>query len=261
MIDVTITATLRPEILERTLNSFSRNMFSLFPDTRRIRAIVNVDPAGNKNILGKQNEIIKIVDNYFDNALINLPAEAHFGRAFHWCWKQFMEGEAEFLFHLEEDWELLRPVSIWDMMTRMKAHLYLAALRLSMFPAGETPIHDMKNWNRWVPWNALMDCYVVKQEERHRIGVCGHPTLFHKNFVSQVFPLLNPEENPEKQFQGTNKKITEFILSEPWVFGVWSKPGDQPYVRDIGRQWMREHNFIKSGNKAYFLTWEEEEVA
>jgi hypothetical protein len=53
----------------------------------------------------------------------------------------------------------------------------------------------MKNWNRWVPWNG--EFYEIKEEERHRIGVCGHPTLFRKKFIDNVLPFLDPTKNPE----------------------------------------------------------------
>lgn len=239
--DITITATCRPEILDKTLKSFWENMF--WPIKPRV--VINIDPAGP----GDPCKTYDTVGKYFLARLANFPKEPSFPKAFHWCWTN---ADASYIFHLEDDWELLRKVDIWDMIRIMEINPDLAALRLSKFPAGPTPLDMMKNWNRWVPWNGTF--YEVKQDERHRIGVCGHPTLFRGSFVRQMLPFLDPQANPEKQFQGTNPRIT--LLMPRWRFGVFSKPGDPAYIRDIGRDWMKKNGLHKAGNKGFFTQWE-----
>lgn len=114
----------------------------------------------------------------------------------------------------------------------------------------------MKNWNRWVPWNAQDGFYEISHEERHRIGICGHPTLFPREFINTVFPHMKPEMNPEKQFQGTNQAITMLMQRPHRRYGVWAKPGDGPAVKDIGREWMKENGYVKKGAAAFFTEWE-----
>ena len=43
-IDITITSSLRPELLDKTLNSFKTNLFN---DDKKYRIIINIDPAGD----------------------------------------------------------------------------------------------------------------------------------------------------------------------------------------------------------------------
>lgn len=248
LIDITMTATRRPSILVKTLDSFYSGMFNQIADQCRI--IINIDPAGEDM---PSYEMSKYVEIYCQRYVIGMPMTASFPRAFRWCWEQ---SDAPWVFHLEDDWELLKKIDIMDMIRIMEKHEDLGAIRLSMFPSGPTPIDMMKNWNRWLPWNG--EFYEVKEEERHRIGVCGHPTLFRKEFIENALPFLDPTKNPEKQFQGTHKYMVEEVLK--WRYGVYAKPGDQPSIRDIGRDWMKQSGLQKQGNKAFFTNWEKSDA-
>lgn len=245
LVDITMTATRRPSILIKTLDSFYSNMFK--PIIDRCRIIINVDPVGDDI---QSCELSKIIEIYFERYIIGMPREASFPRAFNWCWNHI---EAPWIFHLEDDWELMQNVDVLAMIKCMEDNQDLAALRLSMFPAGETPIDMMKNWNRWVPWCPQAGIYKIKEEERHRIGVCGHPTMFRHAFVKNTLPLMDPEKNPEKQFQGPHREMMDEMMQ--WCYGVYAKPGDPPAIRDIGREWMAKNNFHKIGNKAFFTNW------
>ena len=66
MIDVTIPAVRRPEILRKTLDSFFKNLFKATP----CHAIINVDP------VGLEIDSMRVVDvcrEYFDEVVFNLP--------------------------------------------------------------------------------------------------------------------------------------------------------------------------------------------
>lgn len=259
-LDVTMTAVRRPEIWRRTLESFSK-MF----DQERLRFIVNVDPVGDDvEVETMSSEIARrVIVNYaYPDLRVQFSKLPGLGRAFKWCWENT---EADWVFHLEDDWELIsnRP-RIMDMWQCMVQYPNLAALRLSMFTAGRFPHsmdswgklvdEPMKNWNRWIPYNRAQGFYEIKAEERHRIGVCGHPTLFRGDFVRAVTPLLDPDRNPEKQFQGSNPAVTAEMMN--WRFGVWAQPGDPPAIRDIGRDWIANSGWQKKGEKAFFTEWE-----
>ena len=60
-IDLILIATLRPEILEITLNSFYHKLLKNF----NVRLIVNVDPIGDTRYT--QQDVINICKKYFPN--------------------------------------------------------------------------------------------------------------------------------------------------------------------------------------------------
>jgi len=100
----TFTATNRPKILERSLESFKKNLIDF--DLKKTYAIINLDPAPNKNNIEKNLEII---DKYFIGGKYRIPEEPNFTSAVNWVWKA---AETPYIFHHETDWELLNPVKM-----------------------------------------------------------------------------------------------------------------------------------------------------
>jgi hypothetical protein len=66
-IDVVLIATLRPEILEITLNSFYHKLLKNFD----VRLIVNVDPIGDKKYT--QQDVINVCKKYFSSVVSHTP--------------------------------------------------------------------------------------------------------------------------------------------------------------------------------------------
>lgn len=241
MIEVMITATKRPEILDRTLRSFKQNLFRNWP----IRVIINVDPVGP----GTTDDVLEIVGEYFKIKTVNLPERAHFGRAFKWTWSQ-VEGDLAFM--LEDDWELLRPISFTYMMDLMFEVQDLATLRLPWRPTGRV---SMKNWKFYFPWipvgkGGFFEC---PRRDRQEVGFCGHPSLIRGSFIKKCAPLLDPKKNPEKQFHGGNGPLVREVLK--WRYGIYSRQNQPEAIRDIGREWMIKAGFRKEGSKAFFTKW------
>lgn len=121
-IDIITTATLRPKILDYTLNSFCEKMLK---EQSRYRLIINIDPIG-ENI--KPKEVLKVAEKYFDNIIYNIPDKPCFTKAVIWCWSQI---KYEYLFNLEDDWELLIPINIDSMITILDNHPDMSGLRLN----------------------------------------------------------------------------------------------------------------------------------
>lgn len=241
LIDITMTAVRRPEILKKTLHSFYRNL--LAPVINECRLIINVDPIGDDIPSYSLDEIIS---GYFKRYAISMPMSANFPRAFKWTWNKV---EAPWVLHLEDDWELLERVEIYDMLAMMKRHPNLASLRLPFFNSDET---SMKNWNLQFPWNG--EYFECPSNLRQRAGFAGHPSLLRGDFVKNCAPLLNPALNPEKQFHDDNPSLVNEVCN--WDYGVWGKPNRQRMINDIGTTWKAENQFIKKGNKAFFIEWE-----
>jgi len=60
--------------------------------------------------------------------------------------------------------------------------------------------------------------------------------------------------NPEKQIKHHYSGIRELINDSK--FGCFHPRKTDAAEIDIGRKWMIENKYAKSGNKAFFKTWE-----
>lgn len=244
MLDITMTATMRPDILNVTINSFFKYMLSEYVNTgHKIRLIINVDKVGG----GSRSEVLGAVDNRFHSSYIYIPTAPSFPQAFKRVWS---EVKADYVLHLEDDWELLRYVSLSCLIGLLKLEPDLALLRLPSFRAGSS---DMKNWDVFFPYNGRY--YECPEECRGGIGFCGHPSIIRGDFIRSIAPLLNDTYNPEKQFHVKNSAVMKEVLK--WRYGVYGIPNTSPLILDIGRKWMIKNNYRKQGNKAFFTKWEE----
>ena len=95
---LTITATQRPEILERTLQSFCDNLFEEHI-RESMHLYINVDPVGSED--DKYWDVVEVCRKFFpENLTVNRPKVAHFPSAFDWCWRMASRSGMDFVFHL-----------------------------------------------------------------------------------------------------------------------------------------------------------------
>jgi len=237
-LDIVCTATKRPGILKKTLDSFKRKLFM-----GEQRLIINIDPIGIDK--ASRLKMVEMCCSYFKDVTYNLPDTPSFPKAFKWTWDQV---KAPYTFLLEDDWELMVDININEMMLMLEDHPELALLRLPMF---RSTTDNMKNWNKFFPWNG--EYFACPHELRAEVGFCGHPSLIKSEFVKNTRDHIDVSINPEKQFHNVNSKIREEVLK--WEYGVFGLPNQPAAIRDIGRRWMIKNNFRKKGNKAWFMEW------
>lgn len=251
-VDVTTTATLRPEILGKTYSSFRTNL--LKPGLAKYRCVLNVDPIGEDI---SSEEVIKVAKAFFPHIVNNVPETPNFSMALRWCWEHT---EAEYIFNLEDDWEMMKPLDLIDMLNIMDEHPNLAHLRLSMFPTKTLPEGSLKGsglclrqWNRYIPWNGRF--FEVPREKIFQLGYSGNPSLMRGEFVRSIAQFFHPRLCPEKTLKGGFDSIRREISK--WRFGAYHEFKDKAprTIRDHGRQWREKHDFYKDRNM-YFSTWE-----
>lgn len=245
-IDICMTACLRPKIIEKTLQTFSKYLFN--DSDFQYRLLINIDYAGN--VCVKENccvatDIIGIASSFFKDIIYKAGKTPNFSKSFKWVWDQV---DADYVFHLEDDWELLRPVSLKKMIALMEKYKLLKILRLSAFTAGKD---NMKNWNRFYPWNG--EFYECPKNLIGGLAFSGHPSLIKSDWVYYVRKYLNGVSNPEKQIKWRDKKIGPYI--ENFRYGVFSEQNIGPTIVDLGRRWMIQNGWRKEGNKARFIKW------
>lgn len=233
-LDICTTATLRPGILDRTLASFRKHLFR--EGLAEYRYIINVDPAGEGC---PAEDVLAVARRHFDEVVFNAPDEPNFPRAVRWCWMQL---RSEYMFQLEDDWELLEPIDLSDMARIMDERPALAQLRLSMFPGKGTPERPLlRQWNRYIDWNG--EFFEVPRERKRSLGYCGHPAIMRSAFIERVRGHLVDRWCPEKTLKG-HSALMRHILAQ-WEFGVYHQPFARPTIRDIGRRWRAEQGWYK----------------
>lgn len=224
-IDITITATIRPKLFQKTLLSFTQNMLT---DQSQYRLILNVDPIGENDTQQKMYDVAK---GFFRNIVYRFPKEPCFSSAVIWCWEQVT---SKYVLHLEDDWKLLKPISIDSMVEIMDKNPRLASLRLSK--TGKSETRSLKPEDGFVYYPKLS----------------LNPTLLRGTFVSKVCTMMDSTLNPEKQLRCSKSSVRGKYLCG-WLHGIYTKEGIEALIKDTGREWMDRTKFTKETG---FTNWE-----
>jgi hypothetical protein len=245
---VLICATKRMDVLYKTVSSMMEKLLW----RSACDAIVNIDPVGR--VSDMPLKVIRLVELFIPVIFSREALEPHFGAAFYALWNMAADRhkDYDYVFHLEDDWQMLQDVDIRDMAKILESEPDLALLRLPQFKSTED---KMKNWDKFYPWNGKY--FECPDELRQGVGFCGHPSLIKMEYVKNCAPHLIQEVNPEKQFHGGNGPLLEEVMK--WRYGVFSQPNHPNYIKDLGREWMVKNKFKKAGSKAFFTEWEKVE--
>ena len=210
-IDVVLIATLRPDILRLTLESFSRGLLAGTP----VRLIVNIDPIGEPGVTAQ--DILALCRAYFAQVVARTPESPSFPSAVQWCWSQVQTDE---FFHLEDDWCLRRSVPLGELRALFAADPSLVSVRLNLL-GNRRARHDGR--------------YLVSG----RLSL--NPSVFRTAYIREQLACFDLGADPEKQFKGRE-------ATPGWpnpVFAYWGKATDPAWVIDTGRCWRRTLGLIK----------------
>lgn len=248
--DLAIVATLRPELLSITIESFKENLFE--DRLRKANLIINIDLVGADSEKAKHNkffEILEIIDYYkFNEVKLRFSNFPNFATAWFWTMAQVTK---PLIFYLEEDWELIKKVNLERLIKQFNDNEKLAHLRLSAFPSND---RTCKNWNKFTYWNG--NYFEVREVDKGSIGWAGHPSMNRTSFIKEAIKFMNFSANPEKQIKGRRYHHPINTTIKRHDFGVFINPNTTKQIEDLGRHWMMKNGWRKSGNKAFFTNWE-----
>ena len=214
-LDVTVTATLRPALLELTLWAFRRNFFSRLADTR-IRILLNIDPLwGDPADAPKLGEIARA---YADEVLVHTADTPGFGEAVRWLWSR---SETSWIFHLEDDWILTRRIDVERLAEEM-ARPKAAQIRFN------------RRRNHFF--------------RRPRFSL--NPCLLRRAFVLEALAGFDPKKDPEKQILRGQLRP----LERKWRYYEHGPAFHDAIVVDTGRQWRDMLEITRSADKI-LPTW------
>jgi hypothetical protein len=216
-IDFTTTAMGRPEIFRQTLESFHRNLkgINLWEQT----LYLNVDPVPPE----KQPQVLDVAADYFKVVKSNSPVKPSFPAAVKWCWSQ---PTTELFFHLEDDWELVKPVDINTLILPFTfKDKFLTVVNLRAY--------------HWVHLDGRM---------------CLSPGLWRTPHAKVLSQRLRLTANPEKQLRRQSSVNPEGGKHGGYMGRSHTKDVNDIVIRDLGREWLLRSGY-KKPDSMYFTNW------
>jgi len=221
-IDITTSATVRPDILERTFSSFRENLLN---DNHEYRLVINIDPIGELD--KTPDDVLAVARKHFSNVIHRIPESPCFTDAVMWCWGQ---AESDLIFHLEDDWEMVRAIDLDQLLATIS----------------ELPKYDSFLLCRRKMKGSNDSTNRVQTVSRLSLN----PNFIRKRFVHKAITLMSVSKNPEKQLRKVDPECGPFIKSTHHV--RYTEQGSGIIVRDIGREWIEKMRYAKNTG---FLQW------
>jgi len=219
-LDLTLVAGSRPELLQKTLESFKKHVFSYISIAQ---VFVNIDRHGGTE--SDRRECVKRVLSFFPHAYISTPAVNSFGGAVKHLWS--LPQSQNFL-HLEDDWLATRDVRLDrlkfapDIKTKQ---WFLVKPQVSQSILTSYRFRPVRGIPFFIP-DPLSPAFTTS------------PSIINSAFAHNISRLLNADLNPEKQmFNALNPTLEEELkkFRSKALVSWWEKP----FICDIGREWQK----------------------
>ena len=222
--DFTTTAMARPEIVDRTYYTFYKNLKGI--NLKECSLFINIDPLPSDV---DRKKVTKVAEKYFKNVYPNYTKKPNYTAAYNWIWSN---AKSEFIFNLEDDWELLREVYVPDI---------------------------LKYFDKYP---SLMEVALRAYSYKYRACPTS-PSIMHKRYYKAVAGKLDEKINPEIQLRGKKFGIEmpspRFKIS--WKGKIVAYPEQENeesiILKDLGREWLEKSKFRKPKvKKNKFISWE-----
>ncbi len=252
IIDITTTATIRPELLEKTYSTFWENIFSKCDYDFRL--VINIDPIGDDVYC--QGDVLRVAESFFSKVVYNCPQTPNFSLAVKWVWSN---STSDYVFHLEDMWKSHHIVDLNKMVHILDNYSKVAYVNLHKYV-----LSDGSYEPRFYDYHNKEDRRLFLQIQDPLLS----PGLFRGSFVRKIYKLMNDKDNPELQIWGDKDKpndgeasiqVKKFLSSYDYVIyaGNWKMPfwlcGRPEVDMFAGRKWKNKHGFYK---KTHFTPWE-----
>ena len=239
-LDIAMIAGRRPELIRRTLESFSKHLFAHF---EICKVHVNLDPFMGKE--GDEEICAGIIRHTLPQAQINMPKTPGFGAAVKHVWSNMGDN---ICFHMEDDW-----ICLQDITPEMIASGFDDPATSMIYPAHKQRRKDQTNPRERVKKTKLFGVTV----RRHKVAHWGtSPRFISGPHARRFAALLDPMKDPEKQvYTGINKALCA-VQEKTRVLGVWNAQ-DGPLIADIGRDYREGVNLVKVNLPDGSVHWQE----
>lgn len=184
-VSFTTTATCRPEILRETYRSFSENLKDL--DFSNVTLYINIDPVPDGSLA---QDTLEVAQAHFGRVVHRFSEKGNFTAAVNWLWST---ASTDYIFHLEDDWTLDRPVSMDELMSHFE-NPKVMQVALRAYP------------------------YEYKK-------LCLSPSIWSKTLYKRFAGKLVETSNPEVQLRTdfVNSDMIRCVGSKPVIFDIGRK--------------------------------------
>jgi hypothetical protein len=202
-ISFTTTAMPRPEIIEKTYSSFCSRLGGL--DYKRVRLYLNVDPLPDDQANERRAQVIEVGRRFFGQVVANIPEKPNFANAVKWA---FSQPTTHYVFHLEDDWELMLPLKIQSFAQFFNnEHVQQVALRAWKIQGG----------------NFFLS-----------------PSIIRSSFSRLIAEKMNENTNPEVQIRTLRDPQRHLFFYFPF-------DKHNVILRDLGRHWLSDAMYVRGG--------------
>lgn len=205
MLAVGSTAVCRPEIVEQCYSSFVKNIVDI--KLSDCLLYLNVDPIPDA---AKSSDVVKVAKKYFKYVEARLPDKPDFSLAMRWIWQRCVDNKYKYLLNLEDDWVLLCPIKLHEWLKIFEQNPHVLQIRFR---------YKKKYYN---------DSYIGPTVSIYRTSI-----------FPKVIPYLQGGANP---LVGMKRACEELNWVKPGILVTKDIDG-KIVAKDIGRAWMRKHNF------------------
>jgi len=206
MIEVTTTAMPRPEVLEKTYRSFTKNITGV--DWTKSICYINIDPLPGKKKEVEETE--KVAQKFFGKVVSRKPKAANYTLAYKWLWSQ---PKKKFFINIEDDWELLEKISL------------------------EALLRGFDKSKIAVPLRAYSYLYQTCPTS---------PSVYRTSFFKNVSDFMKGEENPETQLhEYINQNYKKYADKKHRIVNIYPYGEWRLVVKDIGREWMDKTDYVR----------------
>lgn len=219
-IALTLVAGSRPELLQKTLESFKKHVFRFVPISQ---VFVNIDRHGGTE--SDRNECVEIILSFFPDASVSTPSISSFGSAVKHLWSL---PRTENFLHLEDDWVANHDIRL----DRLK--LPLDARTKQWFLVKPQVSQSILTSYRFRPVRGIP--FFLPNLSSPAFSTS--PSILNSAFAHRVSQLMKPDLNPEKQmFNGLNPLLEGELKNfrSKALVSWWEKP----LITDIGRDWQK----------------------
>lgn len=227
MIDITMSTAVRPEILEKTLRSIKKYVLC----SEELRLIINIDSRGEKEYT--QYHCSQIAQEYFSSCAIRTPRDGPVSASQRWLWEM---ADSDYVLNWEDDWEALKAINLNMIISRI-----LANPRASM-------IYFDREDKQVLTHDGYRDVFMYMGGNLYQrlkgILLWSSPALVRKTYIKQALNYINDLEYMD--FTSRTSEVQKFL--QQWDFLTYVDFSDpSPFVRDLGRPWMKKKGL--RGNK------------
>jgi len=227
-LDITLVCGRRPDLLSQTLAALRDKVLCNF----QVGTIyANIDPfCGNIEDGDKCEDMLY---QSFPLVKVTRPETASFGAAVKYLWQQ---PQTDFFLHMEDDWDILYPISPEDIVPRFKNNVVQVQL------ASRDKLYLPKTYSFKASWRKTFGLKVLKKIHTDRPLFGTSPSFIRTDFANACADRMDPGKDPEKQLYAPGTELGDFtrdFLNHPL-----QAPDRKAIVRDLGRDWL-----IKKGVK------------